>query len=151
MMQSCVTSANLKTEQKMIDKEFCLIKSIPGGSRAHIFFISEKGELSYSIGKVLDFEYGKFTIDEEYKVKTIMLNPEEKEILSVSFSEISKDSVYKDTSVVKDDWQYSLYLDSVQKGFWYSKNTEKIPKELKEITFFIENKVGRLHKLPGTS
>jgi hypothetical protein len=150
-MQSCVTTANLKIEKEMIDKELYLIKSIPGGSRVHIFFISKKGELSYSVGQVVDFEYGKFNINEKYKVKSIMLNSKEIEILRVPILKISESSAYKDTSVVKDDWQYSLYLDGVKKGFWYSSNTEKIPKELKEIAFFIENKVGRLHKLPGTS
>ena len=150
-MQSCVTTTNLKKEEIVIDKELCLIKAIPGGSRAHIFLVSKKGELSYYIGRVLNFEYGKFDIDEKYKIKTIALNSKEIETLKVSFLKISESSVYKDTSVVKDNWQYSLYLDGVKKGFWYSNNTEIIPKELKEITDIIENKIRVLHKLPGTS
>lgn len=150
-MQSCVTSTNLKKEKIVIDKELCLMMSIPGGSRAHIFFISKKGKLSYCIGQVLNFEYGKFDIDKKYKVKTIMLNSKEIEMLKSSLLKISESSAYKDTLVVKDNWQYSLYLDDVRKGFWYSNNTKEIPKELKEITDIIENKIRVLHKLSGTS
>lgn len=75
-MQSCVTATNLKKDEIVIDKELCSIKSIPGGSRAHIFLVSKKGELSYCIGQVLNFEYGKFDVDKKYKVKTIMSCPE---------------------------------------------------------------------------
>ena len=150
-IQSCFTTTNLKQEKIVIDKKLCLIKAIPGESRAHIFFVSEKGELSYCIGQVLNFEYGKFNIDRKYKIKTIALNLKEIETLKVSFLKISESSLYKDTSVVKDNWQYSLYLDGIKKGFWYSNNTEIIPKELKDITYIIENKIKVLHELLGTS
>ena len=64
---------------------------------------------------------------------------------------ISENSLYKDSSVVKDNWQYNLYVDGVKKGFWYSNNIKEIPEELREITDIIENKIRVLHKLPGMS
>jgi hypothetical protein len=150
-MQSCITTTKLKKEEIVIEKELCLIKSIPGGSRAHIFLVSKKGELSYCIGQVLNFENGKFDTDEKYKVKTAILNSQEMEVLKTSFLKISENFEYKDTLIVKGNWQYSLYLDKVKKGFWYSNNKEEIPRELKEITDIVENKIRVLHKLPGTS
>ena len=145
------TSEN--TPDFMINKEIILVKTIPGGSRAHIIHISEKGNLSYRIGSILNLdEYENKDVVFDKKYKEVKTNLDSKIVSAlVDLLEDEKSLSYFDKSVVKDNLQYYLYLNNEKKSFGYENNFNEYPVNLKSLINLILKETGRLHKIPGMS
>jgi hypothetical protein len=136
-----------------MNKNIILIKTIPGGSRGHIISISKKGRLTYRIGSISDlksYNTDFITYDEKYKTTESQFN--QSEVLELEgLTKEKKALSFKDELVVKDSWQYYLYLNGELIAFGYEKNFKTYPSNLKFIINMILKETGKLNKIPGMS
>jgi len=129
-----------------------LIKTIPGGSRAHIISFTPDGTIKYKVGAIekLGSDLGKIEIDKSFGEKTIFLN--NKDLIKINnLISLAKSSSYFDQQIVKDNMQFYIYIGGKKKFFGYEKNFNKFPKEWKDVLNFLLNTVGKPHKIAGTS
>jgi len=137
----------------MLDQQISLVKTVPGGSRAHIIQISRKGELCYKIGAI--------SVLDKYDNKNIVFDGGYKEIKKTLNSNTIKDLNslmqnttrlhYNDPSIVKDNFQYFLYLDGHKKAFGYELHFDNYPSNLKYLISTILKETGKLYRIPGMS
>ncbi|MDJ1505729.1 hypothetical protein [Xanthocytophaga agilis] len=136
-----------------LDKLIVLIKSVPGGSRAHIITLSKDGRLSYKIGSIEDlsaFNENKIEIDKSYKkIRKQLTNVEIQEIKG--YLSADKAMIYNDTKTVKDNFQYLLFVNGDKKAFVYEKNFDDYPENFRKIITFLLEKTGTLYKIPEMS
>lgn len=130
-----------------------LIYSLPGGTRAHIIEINSQYELIYKVGTF----YKKLYPQENSKVYNNNFE-EVKKILSDSQKEMLKNLVlekekllYDDEKIVKDSWEYYLFIDGKQIAFCRKANSENFPYELNSLLNFVFDAIGELHDIGGMS
>ena len=128
------------------------MKTIPGGSRAHIIMLSKSGVLSYNVGSLSnldEFSLNNVIVNDDFKEIEINLNEDDIELINNLIFKNAQP--YKDSVVVKDNMQYYLYFDGVKNAFGYEKNIESYPNDLKKLISFLLEKIGSLHKISGMS
>lgn len=130
-----------------------LIYSISGGTRAHIISINSKNEVLYKVGSFYpsnNLDSSNLVYKEEYKeVKKRILNSDVKKIKECY---LKKDGMlFNDTKIVKDSWEYYLYINGEKKAFGREFNFDDFPEEFKEIINNILRVTGKLHSISGAS
>jgi len=118
----------------MLDQQISLVKTVPGGSRAHIIQISRKGELCYKIGAI--------SVLDKYDNKNIVFDGGYKEIKKTLNSNTIKDlnSLMQNTT-----------LDGHKKAFGYELHFDNYPSNLKYLISTILKETGKLYRIPGMS
>ena len=137
----------------MLKKEVTLIKSVPGGSRAHIITISRTGKLTYNVGSVshlerFDWEFVK--IDKQYSTVNVQITLAESDKIN-RLVENEKTLSYNDKTIVKDNLQYYIYLNARKIAFGYERNFDKYPPNLKLLIDSVIKQIDMLYKISGMS
>lgn len=152
-LSSCKGQTNEKKEKQENMKNLTLIYSVSGGTRAHIISINSKNELNYKVGSFYtnnDLDSAKIVYNENYKeVKKTLSDIDVKRINEYY---LNKDKLFfNDPKIVKDSWEYYLYIDGKKVAFGRKFNYEDFPEELKKITKYILEITGKLYNIPGMS
>ncbi|GAB3022718.1 hypothetical protein GCM10027051_29450 [Niabella terrae] len=111
-------------------KELTLIVSVSGGPRAHIIDIGQNNELTYRIGSfgvADDFDLSKVKWNDNYKDIKKQLNNEGIEKIE-SYCSRKENLIFNDPKIVKDSWEYYLYIDGNKVAFGRKFNYEDFPK-----------------------
>lgn len=144
---------NRETMEQSKIKELILIISVSGGTRAHIIDIGQNNELTYRIGSFSvadDFDLSKVKWNDNYKVIKKQLNNEEIGKIK-SYCSRKEDLIFNDPKIVKDSWEYYLYIDGNKVAFGRKFNYEDFPTELKNFINYILGITGKLYDIPGMS
>ena len=134
-------------------KEITLIFSVSGGTRAHIINISKNNELTYRIGSFRatdNFDLSKVKWSDNYEEIKKQLNNEEIEKLK-SYCSHKEYLIFNDSKIVKDSWEYYLYIDGNKVAFGRKFNYKDFPAELKNFISYILGITGKLYDIPGMS
>lgn len=152
--QDATTGSNSSAQKSkiyMLEKEIILIKAIPGGSRAHIITVAPNGLLSYVVGSIPEvnkYDSATVVVDENYpKIRVQLSQAEIADLGGLVKDEGSLEFV--DTSVVKDNLQYHLFLNSQKKAFGYEANFNEYPSALQAVIIQLLNYTGKLYKIAG--
>jgi hypothetical protein len=153
-----LSSCNGQTSERKVKhnndmKNLTLIFSVSGGTRAHIISINSENELSYRVGS--------FYVNDSLNEPKIKYNDDYKEIIK-TLSEVeakrirdyylNKNSLsFIDTKVVKDSWEYYLYINGKRIAFGRKFNFDDFPVKLKESINYILDVTGKLYDIPGMS
>lgn len=153
-LSSCNGQASeRKVKQDNDMKNLTLIFSVSGGTRAHIISINSENELSYKIGSFYvrdSLNESKIKYNNDYKEIRKKLSDNEAEKIRNYY--LNKSSLlFNDTKVVKDSWEYYLYIDGEKIAFGRKFNFDNFPLELKEFINYILDITGRLYDIPGMS
>lgn len=146
-----VKQTHINAEKVQCTKDLLLIVS--NGSRAHIISINSLNELSYKVGS--------FFVSDRLEENNIVYNEnynERKKVLSDSQSKTIIDYCldscqlnYNDKKVVKDSWEYYLYIDKNRMSYGRKANFEEFPPKLKELINYILSITGELYDIGGMS
>lgn len=141
----------LNTEKIPFMKDLVLVVS--NGSRAHIININSLNELSYKVGSffVCDrLEENSFVYNENYKERKKELSDSQSKTI-IDYCQDSCQLSYNDKKVVKDSWEYYLFINKHQISYGREANFNDFPQELKELITFILNTTGDLYNIGGMS
>jgi len=144
---------NRKTIEQSKMNELTLIVSVSGGTRAHIINIDQNNELTYRIGSFSiadDFDLSKVKWNDNYKEIKKQLNNEKIEKIK-SYCSRKESLIFNDPKIVKDSWEYYLYIDGNKVAFGRKFNYEDFPTELKNFINYILGVTGKLYDIPGMS
>lgn len=134
-------------------KELTLIVSVSGGTRAHIINIGQNNELTYRIGSFSvkdNFDLSEVKWNDNYKEIKKQLNNEEIEKIK-NYCSHQENLIFNDSKIVKDSWEYYLYINGDKVAFGRKFNYEDFPKELKNFISYILGITGELYDIPGMS
>lgn len=152
-----LSSCNGQTSESKVKnndmKNLTLIFSISGGTRAHIISVNSENELSYKIGSFYvsdSLNESKIKYNNDYKEIRKKLSDVETERIRNYY--LNKNSLlFNDTKVVKDSWEYYLYINGEKIAFGRKFNFDNFPLELKEFINYILDITGKLYDIPGMS
>lgn len=134
-------------------RELTLIFSVSGGTRAHIIDIGQNNELTYRIGSFSasdDFDISKVKWNNNYKEVKKQLNNDEIGMIK-SYCSRKEYLIFNDPKIVKDSWEYYLYIDGSKVAFGRKFNYEDFPIELKNFINYILEITGKLYDISGMS
>lgn len=153
-----LSSCNWQTSERKLKhindmKNITLIFSVSGGTRAHIISINSENELSYRVGS--------FYVKDSLNEPIIKYNNDYKEInktlskveaKKIRYYYLNKNSLsFNDTKVVKDSWEYYLFINGKKIAFGRKFNFDDFPLKLKESINYILELTGKLYDIPGMS
>ena len=148
---SCNARSIHNKEMPSNGKTLTLIICASGETRAHIISIDSTNTLSYLVGNFLNKE-GSYSItyNADYKeIKRDITSKDAKELMELSIDEEAL--AYEDSLIVKDGWDYYLFINGRRKAFGSSNHIELYPDKLKRIISLILDIAGELYDLPGFS
>ncbi|MBQ6286591.1 MAG: hypothetical protein IJK73_02915 [Bacteroidales bacterium] len=150
-LSSCCGQSKRKEEIQGNDLLFII--SVPGGTRAHIITINSNYELCYQVGSYnsdgkLDSIIIKYNT--EYEPILNSLSEIDVEILKSFYA--NKNQYYlNDTTIIKDAWEYRLYMNGDRIISGNTHNFDDYPDIIKDFIMFILYKAGVLYEIPGMS
>lgn len=142
-----------EVEQDRDMKNLILVLSVSGGTRAHIININSKNELSYRVGTFyIDDSSSEPKIEYDDRYKEIRKKLSEIEANKISDYYLDENSLsFMDTKIVKDSWEYYLYIDEKKMAFGRRLNFDDFPLKLKEFINYILGITGNLYDISGMS
>jgi hypothetical protein len=149
LCNSCNTVRIKGVATNVLENEIVLLKSAPGGSRAHIMILSKNGSLKYCIGATKDlssFKIDSVVKDKNYRERAFLLKNEE--MLKINELIISNGIAFSDSTSIRDSWEYYVYVNGKKIAFGHEKNLNNFPQALRELIALVLHKTGRLYKLP---
>jgi len=152
-LSSCDEQSNNKKENQGNMKNLTLIYSVSGGTRAHIITINSRNELCYKVGSIFvgdNLDSSKITYSNNYKeIKKTLSDVNIKKINE--FYSNKNSLLFNDSNIVKDSWEYYLYVDGKKMAFGWRSNFDDFPKTLKELINYIIGITGKLYDIPEMS
>lgn len=153
---SCTCMQNEELKDNLVDsckvenmQNLTLIVSLPGGTRAHIIDINSQYELKYKVGVFFPKLYpqkNSLVFNNNIEEVKKVLSDSQKEMLKNFVFEKNK-LIYDDKKIVKDSWEYYLFIDWKQIAFCRKANSENFPHELNNLIIFVLDVVGDLYDI----
>lgn len=125
-------------------------------SKAQIIYVTPT-TLKYGYGSVLaetdtlkdDIEwFQSFAEIEDYKIIERELDPEERGFITKSIKVLSN-TYYECPEIIKDDWQYILYVNNAKVAFGYEGSIDSFPLRLRYIILGLLEMVSPLYPMNG--
>jgi len=138
---------------RLLSNEITLIKTSPGGGRAHVIYISRDGSYTYKIVAISDLDSfdGTCRKDTTYKEMTGKLTQSQRDEIQDFMSQASGIDVIRSNDIIKDAWEYHLYIDNKRIVRVYDANSPGVPVYLRETIKLILALPGDLYELPEFS
>ena len=86
---------------------------------------------------------------ENYSIRERKLDEEEKTFVSMAITELSNFACYESPIIVKDAWEYILYVDNIKVAYGYVGTLDTFPKNISDIIEQLIAMVAPLYPLNG--
>ncbi len=159
---SSIYPSNVTKVENALPRQILLLIGRGGCCNGHIIYIGLDGTLDYSVGvyhmanpnlasarvpEIAVFDTSQITRNEHYAPKKVKLSDSALRRLSETIRKTETIS-FMDSRVVKDAYQFNLYIDERLVASGYRSIDQAPPEKLQELLTLIIDQVG-LYDLPG--
>ena len=151
ILSSCCGQS--KRKEEIQENDLLFIISASGGTRAHIITINSNYELCYQVGSYNpDSNPDSIIIKYNTEYEPILNTLSEIDVDKLKSFYANKNQYYlNDTTIIKDAWEYRLYMNGERIISGNAPDFDDYPDIIKDFIIFILYKAGVLYEIPGMS